>query len=860
METELELFRGRFTTIQTGLRGEVDRGIKLMEELLTRLDSTKLELHQTKLDLESESQTRRRLQQEKKEWKAREERRPFVAALIDADADVYMFDEELLKKGEKGGVEAADALLAAVQRYAKETLGFSAETNIVVKAFANMTGLREALQRRGTPCDIGQLRAFASGFNNRQALFDFVDVGSGKERADSKIRENISFFVDSFQCKHLMLACGHDTGYAPFLGQFVATKQIADRITLIKGRCQLPPEIQKLGLKTTQFDGVFKGLAPIATRTVWGRNTAAALKPAAHLAQDEHSNDVQPGISKTPSGYANPAAQSSRLGPVIRDQNGRRVDKALQVDQTAVERLRKGGLCYWLYLRGECVAQCGRNHVHRPLEDEEFDALWWLARHARCFANRKADRSGINDCRDAKSKKKKKPIMPEYWISDAVRNRNRTILTKEQREEISFHWRTSLQEFLLEQLAQIAHADHIDYMERDSAIELMLVVEDIAETAHKADIREIFEQFGSVARMWFPHGPGDRPVHGQMNGYSYEGRSMSVRFAMWMDVDWLKPDAGFPVKYPTAHELLVRSPALRASVAMQEIAEDATYATVVLTTSWPLDDKWKAELETLKNWAPGDEEGSRVQLAYATSYEEEEEEQSTPTTPDPRTPEPEPSAPRPLPALTFDQRERLAAHWVDDLQPDLLYWLSHFANLDVARPPPPKPANHRLTTLHVTNVSLLQPAAVRELFAAFGPLTHFSMPADSERGGAPHGYAYVAFADWAAAVAACRGLDGHGDGHVLMRVAFVHELAGLLVEYGFGDGGGLVVREPALRATVELRGVSTAATYATVVVATSWELSEERRRGLEEAKRWVLGEELNDRIVLAYETCAPPSQ
>ncbi|KAK8022579.1 hypothetical protein PG993_013346 [Apiospora rasikravindrae] len=400
METELDVFRGRFANIRTGLTEEVDRGIKLMEELLTRLDSTKLELHQTKLDLESESQTRRLLQQEKKEWEAREEKRPFVAALIDADADVYMFDEELFKKGEKGGVEASDALLAAVQSYLKETLGFSVEIDIVVKAFANMAGLREALQRRGTPCEIGQLRAFASGFNNRQALFDFVDVGSGKERADSKIRENISFFVDSFQCKHLMLACGHDTGYAPFLGQFVADKQIADRITLIKGRSQLPTDIRRLELKRTQFNDVFKGLTPIVTaphvaETVWGRTTAA-LKPAAH------SSEVKPGVSKTPSGFINPAAQFSRLGPVLRDHNGRRVDKALQVDQTVVERLKRGGLCYWLYLRGECATRCDRNHVHRPLDDDEFDALWWLARKARCFANRKEGRAGIVDCVDAK--------------------------------------------------------------------------------------------------------------------------------------------------------------------------------------------------------------------------------------------------------------------------------------------------------------------------------------------------------------------------------------------------------------------------------------------------------------------------
>ncbi|KAK8057394.1 hypothetical protein PG996_011331 [Apiospora saccharicola] len=349
LETELEAFRGRYAHTQTNLTGEVDRGMKLMEaslvELLTKLDSTELELHQAKLDLESESQTRRILQQENKEWEARQERRPFVAVLIDADADVYVFDEELLRKGERGGVEAADALLAAVQSYVKETLRFSAEADIVVRAFANITGLRDSLQRRGSPCDVGQLRAFVSGFNNRQALFDFVDVGNGKERADSKIRENISFFIDCYQCKHLMLACGHDNGYAPFLGHFVANKQVAERITLIKGRNQLPADIQKLEPKTAQFDTVFKGLDPVAATspnvvgTVWGRTTAA-LKPAAHLTStEEHPNDVAgQGLGRPPISRAQ-SSMVPRLPPLIRDE--RRSDKAPGMDQVVVERVRK---------------------------------------------------------------------------------------------------------------------------------------------------------------------------------------------------------------------------------------------------------------------------------------------------------------------------------------------------------------------------------------------------------------------------------------------------------------------------------------------------------------------------------------
>lgn len=100
--------------------------------------------------------------------------------------------------------------------------------------------------------------------------------------------------------------------------------------------------------------------------------------------------------------YHNPLAQKSRLGPVLTDQSGRRVDKLMEVNQAIVERMKKGHLCYYLFLRGECVSPgCARNHVHRALTDEEFDALWLLARQGRCYKNRKADRDADNDCSDA---------------------------------------------------------------------------------------------------------------------------------------------------------------------------------------------------------------------------------------------------------------------------------------------------------------------------------------------------------------------------------------------------------------------------------------------------------------------------
>lgn len=66
--------------------------------------------------------------------------------------------------------------------------------DIVVRAFANVSGLEMALKRDSRLQNCSQLRDFVTGFNNRGSFFDFVDVGPGKERADAKIRGEIHLF------------------------------------------------------------------------------------------------------------------------------------------------------------------------------------------------------------------------------------------------------------------------------------------------------------------------------------------------------------------------------------------------------------------------------------------------------------------------------------------------------------------------------------------------------------------------------------------------------------------------------------------------------------------------------------------
>lgn len=84
-----------------------------------------------------------------------------------------------------GGADACDALQLALQEFVRDELG---DVTIHAKIFANIRGLGIALFNKGIISNAADLWAFVAGFNGRNSLFDFVDVGPGKERADFKMR------------------------------------------------------------------------------------------------------------------------------------------------------------------------------------------------------------------------------------------------------------------------------------------------------------------------------------------------------------------------------------------------------------------------------------------------------------------------------------------------------------------------------------------------------------------------------------------------------------------------------------------------------------------------------------------------
>ena len=172
------------------------------------------------------------------------------------------------------------------------------------------------------------------------------------------------------------------------MGKFAGNESIRDRITLLHGGA-IHPRIAELGFtKTLQLPSVFVPHKTSAGPNVLGnaRAFASPIMPSASVAASLVKDLV------------NPAALTDRLGPVLRDDTGKRVDRLLGVDPNTpyMNFLRQANMCAWYYLRGKCDG-CDRNHVPPPLKAREFDCLWYIARHGLCFKVRKG-----KDCDDPK--------------------------------------------------------------------------------------------------------------------------------------------------------------------------------------------------------------------------------------------------------------------------------------------------------------------------------------------------------------------------------------------------------------------------------------------------------------------------
>ncbi|PSN64190.1 hypothetical protein BS50DRAFT_99889 [Corynespora cassiicola Philippines] len=222
----------------------------------------------------SEQNVRRTLQAEVVDTKERESalaqkqaRRPFALVLIDADADGFLFQDKYLTRKAQGGESLADELLIRVREYLRTDFEDADSLDIVVRIYANLEGMANFLVRQDKVRNLGQLRAFSTGFCGRISSFDWIDVGVSKEgNSGRKVRENLSFYTSNSHLRHVIVGCSP----VDLPSSLLATLPL-EKITLVES-FPLPEAITSLPIKIAKFPSLFMPLPSPKSPRPRGRN------------------------------------------------------------------------------------------------------------------------------------------------------------------------------------------------------------------------------------------------------------------------------------------------------------------------------------------------------------------------------------------------------------------------------------------------------------------------------------------------------------------------------------------------------------------------------------------------------------
>lgn len=407
------------------LKGAEHHKNALIEELLRRVDELTDEFQQEKLDHDRESHFNRDVQLQQiqlrdklQRYEALMDRDAFILVLIDGDG--MIFDDRLLQNGETGGREAAGLLWNEVMAHFHAGKGLPSDVKVVTRMYANLKGLGDVCKKSGIISTPSTIEDFARGFTGSKQLFDFVDVGVGKDRADEKISEMFKLHLYDTHCRRILFGCSHDNGYARLL-EDVADSNVRKAITLLEG---VPFERELYQLKsayqTTRFEGLFRtskiniynqqypqpaGLPPpgLTPPQVQQAQQITGLPPY----QPSYQLGLVRTLSTSPSATLNPAAPSwasaamtpptqtasppptpqmsaNVIKQVLRNRYGQRIDPIVSYDPNEVKRIKKLKMCNVHFLRDDCPYEpCTHDHYYKPNKNE-IATLKYVSRMTPC--------------------------------------------------------------------------------------------------------------------------------------------------------------------------------------------------------------------------------------------------------------------------------------------------------------------------------------------------------------------------------------------------------------------------------------------------------------------------------------------
>ncbi|KNG44705.1 hypothetical protein TW65_08484 [Stemphylium lycopersici] len=179
-------------------------------------------------------------------------RNPYVLMLVDGND--YIFNDELIREKEEGGMRAARMLNDAVEKYLQQNIPKAQSARIIVRIYADLTNLSKQLARsKVSGLEKRSIAPFSAAFTRTMSLFDFVDA-LDEEGCKLKIREQFKIASEDTACSHIFYAACSSPAYlsqlAPFSGQ-------RDKITLVQG-AGWNPEFHQFILNVTQFSTIFR--------------------------------------------------------------------------------------------------------------------------------------------------------------------------------------------------------------------------------------------------------------------------------------------------------------------------------------------------------------------------------------------------------------------------------------------------------------------------------------------------------------------------------------------------------------------------------------------------------------------------
>lgn len=168
-----------------------------------------------------------------------------------------IFHSDFLRLGEVGGRKAAHQLRIQATEYLETFSDLPSPLRIAARIYANVSGLAHTCVRAGIVNSPTVVEDFVRGFTRGNDLFDFIDVGAGKGRADEKIKAHFIHEIYDYQCRHIVFGCSHESGFVRQLEKFLNENATLRKVTLLEG-VPFENELASLPYQTTKFEGLFR--------------------------------------------------------------------------------------------------------------------------------------------------------------------------------------------------------------------------------------------------------------------------------------------------------------------------------------------------------------------------------------------------------------------------------------------------------------------------------------------------------------------------------------------------------------------------------------------------------------------------